>query len=182
MKSALRFKSALGSGLLLVLLTGGCHTNTETIVFKDEQSARMQETTIDLKAAPKPKKLSKPDEQQVERLVFGYLLGRHFFDTGDYTGVFLQTSDEQVAAVQAQFPGHVPPIKASYRVDMPANRTPVDKDTGKPAMVLTVETAEPEADDSVDALGRWYAGGAVTGFYTFHLRKTADGWRIETVN
>ncbi len=174
-------KPALLPGLLLAVITSGCYTNTETIVFKDEQSAQTQETTTAIKAAPKPKKLSKPDEQQVERLVFGYLLGRHFFDNGDYTGVFLQTGDDQVAAMQAQFPAHVPPIKPSYRVDMPANRTPVDKDTGKAAMVFTVETAEPNADDSVDALGRWYAGGAVTGFYTFHLTKANGDWRIEAV-
>jgi hypothetical protein len=57
----------------------------------------------------------------------------------------------------------------------------MDKDTGKPAMILSVEVAEPAADDSVAAIGKWFAGGSVSGFYTIVLKKTGDDWAIQTV-
>jgi hypothetical protein len=64
---------------------------------------------------------------------------------------------------------------------LPPNRSPIDKDTGRPAMILSVDVGEPNADDSVDALGKWYAGGAVTGFYSFVLKKSGDDWTIDGV-
>ena len=174
-------KAYLYLGLLLALGTGGCYSNKETIVFSDEKSTQTEAGTA---AAVKnaPKKLSPADENLVEQQVFGYLLGRHFWDNGDYTAVYLQTSDEQVETMQALFPHHVPPIKLIYHANLPSNRTPIDRDTGKPAMVLTAETGEPNADDSVDVIGRWYAGGAVTGFYSFHLHKADGNWQIDSVN
>jgi hypothetical protein len=48
-------------------------------------------------------------------------------------------------------------------------------------MILSVDVGEPNADDSVDALGKWYAGGAVTGFYSFVLKKSGGDWAIESV-
>jgi len=44
---------------------------------------------------------------------------------------------------------------------------------------LSVETLDPE-DDTVQAVGKWYAGGAVSGFYTFKLRKTGGEWVVES--
>ena len=55
----------------------------------------------------------------------------------------------------------------------------MDKDTGKPAMILSVDTLETEGD-TVQAIGKWYAGGAVTGYYTFILKKDADNWVIQS--
>ena len=166
--------------LLLLLGVTGCFTSKETIVFSDEAGAHSQETNAVTAAAPISRKLAKPDQYQIEQLVYGYLLGRHFWDNGDYTAVFLQTTEEQSELIRQQFPKHVPPIKPSYHANLPENRTPVDRDTGKPAMVLSVETGELNDDGSVDAIGRWYAGGAVSGFYSFVMKKDGDTWRIDS--
>jgi hypothetical protein len=48
-------------------------------------------------------------------------------------------------------------------------------------MILSAEVSEPNADDSVDALGRWYAGDAVTGFRAFNLKKADGEWQIVNV-
>jgi hypothetical protein len=48
-------------------------------------------------------------------------------------------------------------------------------------MILSAEVNEPNADDSVDAIGRWYAGDAVTGFRAFHMIKLNDDWQIAEV-
>ena len=175
MKTAL-----LGLPFLLLLGVTGCFTDKTPIVFSDEAGAHSQETNVVMAAAPKSRKLEKADQYQVEQLVYGYLLGRHFWDNGDYTAVFLQTTDDQAELIRQQFPKHVPPIKPSYRANLPENRTPVDRDTGKPAMVLSVETGELNDDGSVDAIGRWYAGGAVSGFYSFVMKKDGDTWRIDS--
>ena len=166
--------------VLLLLGLTGCFTDKTPIVFSDEAGAHRQETNAVTAAAPISRKLAKPEQYQIEQLVYGYLLGRHFWDNGDYTAVFLQTTDKQSELIRQQFPKHVPPITASYRAELPENRTPVDRDTGKAAMVLSVETGELNDDGSVDAIGRWYAGGAVSGFYTFVMKKDGDNWRIDT--
>jgi hypothetical protein len=85
-----------------------------------------------------------------------------------------------VDAIIKKFPKHVPPIKMSDRAELHPNRTPIDRDTGRPAMILSVEALDP-AGDKVDAIGRWYAGGAVSGFYTFALRKSGGNWVVESV-
>lgn len=47
-------------------------------------------------------------------------------------------------------------------------------------MILSVDTLDPE-DGTVEAVGRWFAGDAVTGFYTFELKKIGGKWRIQSV-
>jgi hypothetical protein len=64
-------------------------------------------------------------------------------------------------------------------VELSPNRTPIDKDTGRPAMILSVDALDP-VDDTVEAVGKWYAGGAVSGFYTFVLEKNGGDWVIES--
>ena len=91
----------------------------------------------------------------------------------------MQGEDDEVDALIKEYPNHVPPIKRSQNADLRPNRTPVDKETGKPAMILSVETLDPE-DDTVQAVGKWYAGGAVSGFYTFNLRKSDGEWVVES--
>ena len=165
---------------LLLLGATGCFIDRTPIVFHDEAGAGRQEQNS-VTVVPPVKKLAKADQRLVEAAVFRYLLGRHFWDNGDYTAVFLQTDNAQTELLAGEFPKHMPPIKPSYRAYLPENRTPVDRDTGKPAMVLSVEVGEPNADDSVDAIGRWYAGGAVAGFYTFVLRLAGGEWQIDSV-
>ena len=114
-------------------------------------------------------------------MIFSYLLERHFWDLADYSAVFLQADDKEVAALIKKYPDHNPPIKQSSHAKLQAHHTPMDKDTNKPAMILSVEVNEPNADGSVDALGRWYAGDAVTGFRAFNLKKVDGAWQIATV-
>ena len=92
--------------------------------------------------------------------------------------MFLQADDAQVKAMIKKYPG--PCSRPSSKVpapDVQPHRTPLDKDTNKPAMILSADVNEPNADDSVDAIGRWYAGDAVTGFRAFHLSKSDDNWQ-----
>jgi len=91
----------------------------------------------------------------------------------------LQGEDDEVDALIKRFPNHVPPIKTSDRAELVPNHTPIDKDTGRPAMIFSVDALDP-ADDTVEAVGKWYAGGAVSGFYTFSLKKSGDAWVIES--
>ena len=44
-------------------------------------------------------------------------------------------------------------------------------------MIFSVEISDPQGD-TVQAIGRWYAGPAVSGFDTFALQKTAGEWTI----
>jgi hypothetical protein len=166
--------------LLFTLLLTGCATDKEKIPFTDEPSAHPVNINT-VARPPEPKKLEKADELKIRALVFDYLLSRHFWDDGEYTAIFLQGKEDEVNELIKKLPNHVPPVKASYHADLPPNHTPIDKDTGKPAMILSVDVGEPNADDSVDAIGRWYAGGAVAGFYTFELKKSGDGWEIGSV-
>jgi hypothetical protein len=164
---------------LLVAFAAGCASHQEKIVFSDESKFHAAE--IPPAVLPTEKKLERADELKIKNAVFSYLLERHFWDLGEYSAVFLQADDAQVAQFIKKYPAHDPPIKMGYHADLMPNQTPLDKDTGKPAMLLSVEVDDPAADDSVVALGKWYAGGAVSGFYTFFLKQTSDDWEIQTV-
>jgi hypothetical protein len=161
---------------LLAALIAGCASN-ETISFTSD--AKAPDFTPANAAAVKS--LAKADEDKIDLVIFGYLLDRHFWEDGDYTALFLQASDEVVDAMQKKYATHNPPIKASYHIDLRDNLSPRDQDTGKPVMILGVDANDPNADDTVDAIGRWYAGGAVQGFYTFTLKKVGDDWVITEV-
>jgi hypothetical protein len=156
----------------------GCSTNKEQIIFSDEKirsGVPKNETVV---AAPQ--KLEKQDQFKIDAVVFGYLLERHFWDDGEYSAVFLQGEDSEVEALIKRFPNHVPPIKTSDRVELRENRTPLDKDTDRPAIILSAEISDP-TNQTVEAIGRWYAGGAVTGFYVFDLSKAGDDWVIQNL-
>jgi len=163
----------------LLALAAGCASNHEKIAFSDEAEIRSQAVTAAMPVAEK--RLEPADEARIEQLIFSYLLDRHFWDLADYSAVFLQADDSQVAAMMAKYPNHVPPIKPGKRARLKSHRPPLDKDTKKPAIVLTAEINEPNADATVDAVGRWYGGEAATGFRTFHFKKTDDGWQIAEV-
>lgn len=165
--------------MLGLLLLASCVTHKEKIVFSDEDAVRAAHDSA--VAAPVRKTLAKADELKIEQKIFAYLLERHFWDLADYSAVFLQADDAEVKTLMKQFPDHVPPIKLSIHADLQPHRTPLDRDTRKHAMILSVEVNEPNADDSVDAIGRWYAGDAVTGFRAFNLKKADDDWQIRAV-
>jgi hypothetical protein len=178
-KSKLKLLERAAFVALALGLGGGC-ANHEKIPFSDEPDVQAAIANAVAPQAPVGK-LSKPDEQAIDRLVFADLLGRHFWDSGEYTAVFVQADDQQVEALMQQFPQHQPPIKMSFHANLRKNQTPLDKDTGKPAMILSTEVSEPNADDSVDVIGRWYAGNSVTGFYTYVLKKTGGNWQVASV-
>lgn len=164
----------------LSLLTGCFSKPQPPIHFSDEGEIASKTEAAVAVASPKVVKLSKVDALQVDLVVYGYLLKRDFWDTHEYTAVFIQGSNAEVNLVRKQFAGHNPPIKTPDRAQLAPNRTPVDKETGKPAMILSVEIADP-AGDTVQAIGRWYGGGAMSGFYQFDLKKNGAAWEIENV-
>jgi len=160
-------------------LLAGCSTNKEEIRFNDESPPEPTNAAATIAWPPTPR-LEKADLLKVDLAVYGYLLQRHFWDAGEYSAIFLQADDAEVAAIRRAFPNHLPPIKAGYRAELRPGRTPVDKDTGGPAMILSVDALEPEGD-TVEAIGRWYAGDAVTGHYAFSLQKAGGAWTIGSV-
>jgi hypothetical protein len=167
--------------VLLLFFSFGCSTDKDPVVLLSREPFTQQMETNAVMALPLPKKIEHADELKIREVVYGYLLSRHFWDNGNFSAIFLQGDDVEVDALIKRFSNHIPPIKPSYHADLPLNRTPIDKDTGSPAMILSVDVGEPNADDSVDALGKWYAGGAVTGFYSFIMKKAGDNWEIESV-
>ncbi len=167
---------------LLAILLSGCGTDKNPIQFSPDHMATLNsraEAPVPATKEPEKQKLGKKDLFKVEVAVYSYLLQRHFWDDGGYSAVFLQGDDDEVDTLIKAFPNHVPPVKRSYSADLQPNRTPVDKETGKPAMILSVDTLDPEGD-TVQAIGRWYAGGAVSGFYTFTLKKDGADWVVES--
>lgn len=131
---------------------------------------------------PKPApQLAKADFTAINQLIFSHLLEHHFQADDNFSAIFLQADQDIEAEFVKQYQNHVPPVKAAYRAYLPKNQTPIDRDTGKPAMILSAEINDPETDGSVIALGRWYAGGAIAGFYTFTLDKQDDRWIIKHV-
>jgi hypothetical protein len=161
------------------LQLAGCSTNKDSVEFISDQSAnRPKGLTTDVVPASR-QKLAEKDFTKVQTAVYGYLLQRHFLEDGEYSAVFVQGDDAEVAALIRQFPNHVPPIKPGDQADLRPNQTPLDRLTGKPAIIFSMDALDP-VDDTVQAIGRWYAGGAVTGFYTFSLRKVDGDWVIES--
>lgn len=125
------------------------------------------------------RKLESRDDFKIEMAVYGYLLEKHSWDNGEYTAIFVEGSDARVAALIRKFPNHVPPIKPSNRMQLHPNQAPIDKDTGKPAMILGVEAMDP-TNGVAEAIGTWYAGGTVSGLYAFVLVKVDGEWTIQS--
>jgi len=166
----------LGAGLL-VLLAAGCASNDEPIVFISAPKLPASVT----QPVPAMLGLSKEDEQKVDLAVFGYLLDRHLWNDDNCSALFVQADDAVVDALIKKYPNHIPPIKQSSHLDLRLNQSPLDKDTGKPVMILGADVDDPKPDGTVDVTGRWYAGGTVQGSLAFSLRKTGDAWTIASV-
>jgi hypothetical protein len=166
----------ISAACLAALLCAGCASDKAPIVFSDEATA--PKAAKDAAVAENPG-LSKADQIKIEMQVLGDLLTRHFWDDGEYTAIFIQCDDAQLKMLQNKFPKHKPPIKPNYLADLRPNQMPRDRDTGRGAMILSVDVNEPEPDGTVQAIGRWYAGGAVTGFYTFVLKPKDGDWEIQ---
>jgi len=166
--------------LLLALAVAGCATDREKIVLLSDNNLPKR-IRNDLPPGPPPKKtLEQMDRTKVDLEIFGWLLQRNFGDDGAYSAIFLQAEEAETAVLMKHFPGHVPPIKPLQEVELRPGKSPLDRETGRSAMILSVDALDPE-DDTVEAIGKWFAGDAVTGFYTFTLRKSGEEWHIESV-
>ena len=158
------------------VLIAGCGTD-KTPVFTDAGSIPSLSA---YSAARTPVSgLSKEDGRKIELAVFRSMLTRHLWDEHGITAIFLEADDAEVTQLQGEFPGLIPPIKPSSQVDLTSRQKPMDKDTGKPAIILSVELSDVAADGSVPATGKWYSGTAATGFYSFILKKNGDDWTIQ---
>ena len=164
---------------LAACLAAGCASRPEPIVLLS--SPEIHPAGANAILAPSKPSLDKADEEKIQRTVFSCLLERHFWEDDDCSAVFLQAGEAVEKALIEKYPRHQPPLKPSYHAQLRDNQTPLDRDTGRPAMILSVDVSEPNDDGSVTAIGRWYAGGAVSGFYAFTLVKSEGDWRIQTL-
>ncbi len=143
--------------VVLALALAGCGTSPYAVKFSEDT-----------------------DDFKIKQAVIGYLLDRHFWENGDYSAIFIGGEDSEVTALIRNFPNHIPPTKPAFRAELRSNRAPLDKDTGRPGIILSAEPSDPTGD-TVDAVGRWYAGEMVSGVRLFSLRKTGGDWIIESV-
>ena len=120
------------------------------------------------------------EEFKIQTAVYRYLLGLSFWKTQEYSAVFLQGTNREVRAQLRQFPNHIPKIKPSSQADLRPHSTPIDKETGKPAVILTASGSEPEGEVT-EAVGSYYAGAMIRSMYFFTLKKVNGQWAIQTV-
>ena len=162
---------------LPLLLAAGCASNDEPIVFYSAPKI----PAFSAAAPAVTSSLSKVDEKKIQTAVYGYMLDRHVWEGGDFSALFLQADDDVVDAMIAKYPHNIPPLKQSSHVDLRLSQSPLDKDTGRPAMILSADVGEPSADGSVAVTGRWFAGARVKGSSSFQMKKSGDEWTIVSV-
>ena len=167
----------VAAGVFFALLAG-CATDNEDIKFSGDKNLPSLATNSTATVLQKNNSLAPAEERKILLAVFSNLLTRHFWDDAGYSAIFLQADDEVIAALQAKFSDRQPPIKATDRVSLLESTVPRDKDTRQAAMILSADVSDPEADGTVTTVGKWFAGGAVTGFYSYRLLKTGDDWTI----
>jgi hypothetical protein len=124
--------------------------------------------------------ITEREEFKIENAVYRYLFGLGFWQHQPYSAVFLAESDREVKARMEAFPNHVPKIKPSSQASLLPQSTPIDKETGSPAVILAATAAEP-AGDRAHAVGSYYAGALIRGRFAFSVRNTDGQWTIESV-
>jgi hypothetical protein len=125
-------------------------------------------------------KLEAGDDFKIEAAVYGYLLEKQPWGGGEYGAIFLEGDDARVAALIRKFPHHVPPLKPGSRAQSLPNRGPLDKDTGKPGLMLSAKAVDPTNGVS-EAIGTWNGGEAVSGTSAFVLMEVDGQWTIQSV-
>jgi hypothetical protein len=120
------------------------------------------------------------DDFKIEAAVYGYLLEKRPWGGGEFTVIFLGGNDARAAALIRKFPHHVPPLKPVSRAQFRPNQPPMDKDTGKPGLILSAKAVDPTQDVS-EAIGTWNGGGDVSGLSAFVLMKVNGEWIIQSV-
>ena len=165
--------------LLPVLLFTGCYSK-EKITFLSDSSVPTLPGSSVTPHASRVAGLPRGDETKIELQVFRTLLTKAPWNGNGLTALFLQADDTEVTQLRSEFPGIIPPIKASNRVNLSDKNEPLDRDTGKPALILSVELSGVNQDGSVPATGKWFGAGANTGLITYVLKKNGDNWEIES--
>ncbi|MGO8837208.1 MAG: hypothetical protein ACLP7I_03245 [Limisphaerales bacterium] len=124
------------------------------------------------------RKFEASDDFKIEAAVYGYLLEKHPWE-GEYAAIFLQGSDDRVTALINKLPKHAPPLKPASRAVLRPNETPIDRATGKPALLLSAKAVGPTNGVS-EAVGTWYGGVEASGLYAFVLVEIDGQWTIQS--
>lgn len=164
------------AGVFLAALAAGCASDNRPVFTSD---AMIPAEMADASAVARG--LSKTDQRKIDLLVFSNLLERHFWGDGAYSAFFIQADDDVVAALIKKYPKHIPPVKPASHLDLSSNQSPLDRDTGLPALILSAEPGELHTNASVAVTSRWYAGATATGSCVFSLKKTGGDWAIASV-
>ena len=160
-----------------LMLLAGCAT-PEKIQFSDDaEIARLMPATMP--QPPASDGLEKAEVRQIETAVFTRLLEQSVTADKNCSAVFLQTDEATTTALMEKFPHHVPPIKQVWHLEIRPGQSPLDKDTYRAAMILSVTVSEPE-NGLVTAVGKWFAGDAVSGMQTFEFKKIGGEWVAQT--
>ena len=164
--------------LTAFLLVTGCASQV-TIPLNDEaqivQLMRSETSVLSVK-----KRLQPAELVIIEREIFVWLLTHVVDNDSRYSAVFLQTDEAATVSLLKQFPNHIPSIKQLWHLETRPGQSPLDKDTSRPAILLSTDVMEPE-NGTIDALGKWFAGDAEAGFRTFELGKNGGKWKIQSV-
>ncbi len=166
------------SSAVAVLWLAGCAAR-EQISLNDEALIAHRKSA-ELSVSPIKPGLSPAEIIKIEHEVFIWLLSNLAGSNNTYSAVFLQADEAETSSFIKQFPNHTPPIKQLWHLDTRLGQSPLDKDTNRKALILSVDVSEPE-NGFVNALGRWFAGNAVAGFHTFEIKQTGGQWQIQTV-
>ncbi len=164
---------------LPALFLVGCYSRENPVFASAHQGPTLPDSSVTHRAS-RVAGLSKDDETKIEMQVFRTLLTKDPWNGRGLTALFLQADDTEVSQLRSEFPGIIPPIKSSTRVDLSNKNEPLDRDTGKPALILSVEISRLNQDGSVPATGKWFGAGANTGLVTYVLRRNGDNWEIES--
>jgi hypothetical protein len=126
---------------------------------------------------------AKPEDREVFAIqvaVYRHLFGLGFWKQREYSATFVQGDDKEVRRFMQEFPNQVPKIKPSSVAELLPHSTPIDKETGQPAVILVAEASEPDGDVAA-AVGSYYAGAMIRQKFFFKLRRIEGRWTIETV-
>jgi len=148
-------------------LPAGCASHKPAKAAKTEAPGESQKFEAD-------------DDFKIEAAVYRYLLEKQPWGSGEYSAIFLEGDDARVAALIRKFPHQVPPLKPAGRAQLRSNRAPMDKDTGKPGLMLSAKALDP-ANGVSEALATWNGGEAASGTAAFVLMEADGAWAIQSV-
>lgn len=149
-------------------------------VFHDEGSIPSLPTNSIVHSTVAIAGLTPEDETKIELMIFRSMLTQHLWNPNGPTAIFLQADDAEVTKLRGEFPGLIPPIKPTRRIDLSERNDPLDKDTGKPAIILSVEFVGATPSGAIRATGKWYSNSADMGLYSFLASRNGDDWSLQS--